>query len=70
MTTAQFTREPPSGVIVRQVNRFTNRITWDSDSAPTEGPDALGRWPVESGPYRLLPPRQESGGLLTGVDLR
>ena len=57
MTTAQFTRETPSGVFVRQVNRFTNRITGDSDSAPGEGPDALGRWPVESGRYRLLPPQ-------------
>jgi putative glutathione S-transferase len=54
MTTAQFARETPAGEFVRQVNRFTDRITRDSDSAPGEGPDALGRWPVESGRYRMV----------------
>jgi len=54
MATAQFARETPSGVFVRQTNRFTDRITRDSDSAPGEGPDALGRWPVEPGRYRLV----------------
>ena len=54
MTTAQFAHETPAGEFVRQVNRFTDRITRDSDSGPGEGPDALGRWPVESGRYRLV----------------
>src|SRR5450631_3480881 len=54
MTTAQFAHETPAGEFVRQANRFTNRITADSDSAPGEGPDALGRWPVESDRYRLV----------------
>ena len=54
MTSAQFAHETPSGVFVRQANRFTNRITRDSDSAPGDGPDPLGRWPVESGRYRLV----------------
>ncbi len=39
---------------VRQGNRFADRITADSDSAPGEGPDAQGRWPVEPGRYRLV----------------
>jgi glutathionyl-hydroquinone reductase len=38
----------------RQGNRFTDRITADSTSAPGEGPDAEGRWPVEPGRYRLV----------------
>jgi len=38
----------------RQGNRFTGRITADSASAPGEGPDAEGRWPVEPGRYRLV----------------
>ena len=54
MTTAQFAPETPAGEFVRQVNRFTDRITRDSDSAAGEGPDALGRWPVESGRYRMV----------------
>jgi len=54
MTTAQFAHETPAGEFVRQVNRFTDRITRDSDSGPGEGPDALGRWPVESGRYPLV----------------
>jgi len=53
--TAQFTAETaPSGEFVRQANRFTGRITRDSTSAPGEGPDAEGRWPVEAGRYRLV----------------
>lgn len=54
MATAQFARETPSGAFVRQTNRFTDRITRDSVSAPGDGPDALGRWPVEPGRYRLV----------------
>ncbi|HEX2805361.1 MAG TPA: glutathione S-transferase C-terminal domain-containing protein [Kineosporiaceae bacterium] len=42
------------GQFVRQPNRFTGRITTDSTSAPGEGPDDLGRWPVEHGRYRLV----------------
>jgi glutathionyl-hydroquinone reductase len=38
----------------RQGNRFTGRIAADSESAPGEGPDAQGRWPVEPGRYRLV----------------
>src|SRR5919107_4198695 len=38
----------------RQGNRFTDRITTDSTSAPGEGPDDHGRWPVEPGRYRLV----------------
>jgi glutathionyl-hydroquinone reductase len=38
----------------RQGNRFTGRITADSDSSPGAGPDAQGRWPVEPGRYRLV----------------
>jgi putative glutathione S-transferase len=52
---AQFTRETaPSGEFVRQPNRFTGRITPESDSRPGEGPDARGRWPLEAGRYRLI----------------
>lgn len=54
MTTAQFAQETHSGEFVRQANRFTDRIARDSDSSPGEGPDALGRWPVEPGRYRLV----------------
>ncbi|WP_426562888.1 glutathione S-transferase family protein [Angustibacter sp. McL0619] len=54
-TTGQFTTETGSrGEFRRQSNRFTDRITADSDSAPGEGPDAHGRWPVEPGRYRLV----------------
>jgi glutathionyl-hydroquinone reductase len=52
---AQFGAEAGSGgQFVRQANRFTARITADSDSGPGEGPDAQGRWPVEPGRYRLV----------------
>jgi putative glutathione S-transferase len=55
MTRAQFTAESGrSGEWTRQGNRFTGRITADSTSAPGEGPDAEGRWPVEPGRYRLV----------------
>jgi len=53
-TTGQFGAETVSGEWKRQGNRFTDRITRDSDSAPGEGPDAQGRWPVEAGRYRLV----------------
>jgi putative glutathione S-transferase len=51
----QFARETgDGGQWKRQGNRFTDRITADSDSAPGEGPDGHGRWPVEPGRYRLV----------------
>jgi putative glutathione S-transferase len=51
----QFAGETGSrGEWKRQGNRFTDRITTDSGSAPGEGPDAHGRWPVEPGRYRLV----------------
>jgi putative glutathione S-transferase len=51
----QFARETgDGGQWKRQGNRFTDRITADSDSAPGDGPDAQGRWPVEAGRYRLV----------------
>ncbi|GAA4348122.1 glutathione S-transferase C-terminal domain-containing protein [Angustibacter luteus] len=54
-TTGQFTAETgTSGEFKRQPNRFTGRIAADSDSAPGDGPDAQGRWPVEPGRYRLV----------------
>jgi putative glutathione S-transferase len=55
MTRAQFGAETArTGEWKRQGNRFTDRITADSDSAPGEGPDSRGRWPVEPGRYRLV----------------
>ena len=52
---AQFAPETStSGEFVRQPNRFAGRITRDSESAPGQGPDAAGRWPVEAGRYRLV----------------
>jgi putative glutathione S-transferase len=60
MTTQQTTRpgqfgaEVKDGEWTRQGNRFTDRITADSDSGPGEGPDAKGRWPVEPHRYRLV----------------
>jgi putative glutathione S-transferase len=55
MTRAQFGAETArTGEWKRQGNRFTDRITADSDSGPGEGPDAAGRWPVEPGRYRLV----------------
>jgi glutathionyl-hydroquinone reductase len=50
----QFGAEVKGGEWTRQGNRFTDRITADSDSAPGEGPDARGRWPVEPHRYRLV----------------
>jgi putative glutathione S-transferase len=52
--TAQFAAESSAGAFVRQANRFTDRITRDSTSAPGEGPDDRRRWPVEPGRYRLV----------------
>ena len=52
---AQFTTETATtGEWKRQGNRFTDRISRDSDSAPGEGPDLHRRWPVEPGRYRLV----------------
>ncbi len=52
---AQFTAESSArGEFVRQANRFTGRISTSSTSAPGEGPDANGLWPVEAGRYRLV----------------
>ncbi|HEX6497831.1 MAG TPA: glutathione S-transferase C-terminal domain-containing protein [Micromonosporaceae bacterium] len=42
------------GSFVRQANRFTGRVSRDSESAPGGGPDGRGRWPVEPGRYRLI----------------
>jgi putative glutathione S-transferase len=50
----QFSAETKAGAFVRQGNHFTGRIARDSDSAPGEGPDDQGRWPVEPGRYRLI----------------
>ena len=44
----------PTGEFVRQPNRFNGRISASSQSAPGEGPDANGLWPVEPGRYRLV----------------
>jgi putative glutathione S-transferase len=54
MTTPQFAGEQRAGEFVRQANRFTDRITRDSEAAPGEGPDERGRWPVQPGRYRLV----------------
>lgn len=54
MVTAQFALETTAGAFARQANRFTDRIAKDSDSGPGDGPDALGRWPVERERYRLV----------------
>ncbi len=52
---AQFSAETSTrGAFVRQPNRFSDRITADSASAPGQGPDDRGRWPVEPGRYRLV----------------
>ncbi len=52
---AQFTGETSTrGEWKRQANHFTGRISRDSTSAPGDGPDAEGRWPVEAGRYRLV----------------
>ncbi|SCL51412.1 putative glutathione S-transferase [Micromonospora citrea] len=55
MARAQFSAETSGGgAFVRQPNRFTDRVTPDSDSPPGGGPDAQGRWPLEPGRYRLI----------------
>ncbi|MEU4771800.1 glutathione S-transferase C-terminal domain-containing protein [Micromonospora sp. NPDC023644] len=55
MARAQFSAETSGGgEFVRQPNRFTGRVTPDSDSPPGGGPDAQGRWPLEPGRYRLI----------------
>ncbi|MEV4464631.1 glutathione S-transferase C-terminal domain-containing protein [Micromonospora echinofusca] len=55
MARAQFSAETSGGgEFVRQPNRFTGRVTTDSDSPPGGGPDAQGRWPLEAGRYRLI----------------
>ncbi|MEU7933181.1 glutathione S-transferase family protein [Micromonospora echinofusca] len=55
MARAQFSAETSGGgEFVRQPNRFTGRVTPDSDSPPGGGPDARGRWPLEAGRYRLI----------------
>jgi putative glutathione S-transferase len=55
MAIAQFGRETSGGgEFVRQPNRFTGRVTADSDSPPGGGPDGQGRWPLEPGRYRLI----------------
>ncbi|MER6758221.1 glutathione S-transferase C-terminal domain-containing protein [Micromonospora echinofusca] len=55
MARAQFSAETSGGgAFVRQPNRFTGRVTPDSDSPPGGGPDARGRWPLEPGRYRLI----------------
>lgn len=52
---AQFAGETSErGEWKRQTNHFTGRISRDSTSAPGEGPDDQGRWPVEPGRYRLV----------------
>lgn len=52
---APFTKEAAAdGGFKRQGNRFTGRITAESDSAPGGGPDAHDRWPLEAGRYRLV----------------
>ncbi|MGW0433924.1 glutathione S-transferase family protein [Micromonospora sp. NPDC003197] len=55
MAQPQFARETSrSGEFVRQPNRFTGRVTPDSQSPPGGGPDEQGRWPLEAGRYRLI----------------
>ncbi|HEX2773358.1 MAG TPA: glutathione S-transferase C-terminal domain-containing protein [Micromonosporaceae bacterium] len=55
MARAQFGAETASsGEFVRQPNRFTGRVTSDSDSPKGGGPDAQERWPLEPGRYRLV----------------
>jgi putative glutathione S-transferase len=52
---AQFNQETSGrGEFVRQANRFTGRVSAESTSAPGEGPDDQGRWPVEPHRYRLI----------------
>ncbi len=55
MAQAQFDRETaPTGEFVRQPNRFTGRVSAQSQSPPGGGPDSAGRWPLEAGRYRLV----------------
>jgi putative glutathione S-transferase len=55
MAVAQFRQETSGrGEFVRQPNRFADRVSLQSTSAPGEGPDEHGRWPVEPGRYRLI----------------
>ncbi|GII22953.1 glutathione S-transferase family protein [Planosporangium mesophilum] len=55
MSVAQFSQETSGkGEWVRQANRFTGRVSAASTSAPGEGPDDQGRWPVEPNRYRLI----------------
>jgi putative glutathione S-transferase len=55
MARAQFTKETDAdGQFVRQPNRFTGRVSADSQAPPGGGPDAEGRWPLEAGRYRLV----------------
>jgi putative glutathione S-transferase len=55
MAVAQFSQETSGrGEFVRQQNRFTDRVSVESTSAPGEGPDEQGRWPVEPNRYRLI----------------
>jgi len=56
MGPAQFATDAvaSSGEFKRQGNRFTDRVSRESTSAPGEGPDEQGRWPVEPGRYRLV----------------
>lgn len=55
MAQAQFAEETPvGGRFVRQPNRFTGRVSAQSQSPPGGGPDEQGRWPLEPGRYRLV----------------
>jgi putative glutathione S-transferase len=52
---AQFSQETSGrGEFARQANWFTGRVTAESTSAPGEGPDEQGRWPIEPHRYRLI----------------
>ena len=54
-TAAQLAGETSTrGEWTRQATRVTGRISRSSTSAPGEGPDGKGRWPVEAGRYRLV----------------
>ncbi|HEY0700508.1 MAG TPA: glutathione S-transferase C-terminal domain-containing protein [Micromonospora sp.] len=55
MAHPQFSAESAQGgQFVRQVNRFTDRVTADSQSPAGGGPDSRGHWPVEPRRYRLV----------------
>ena len=53
-TPAESTTSTPPGDWRRSGPHFTDRISAASTSAPGEGPDGEGRWPVEAGRYRLV----------------